>query len=501
MALTELTPPVTPPDEERASAGGSSANDRAVVTGVLWQGTLRWLSQVLSWSATIVIARRLSPADYGTVGAATVLVGLLTLVTDGGIGRALVVRRERDEVLLRQAHGAGILLGGIMALVMLLAAYPLGQFYGEPRMVGMVAALSPVLLFSGMNTTPMAVLQQQLRYRRLAALEFAKAIVQAATVLCGALLGFGAWSLVAGLLAGNATAVLITRRWVPLAPARPTRRMLASTVTYARHLVVASTAWYMYSNADFAVVGRVAGLTALGFYQFAWNVAQLPGEKLGNVLQTVVGPFFGAIGDNIAQLKHYYLLLTELLASVMLPVLCGFGLAIPIAVPLVFGAKWLPAVPIMQILVICSAMSSVSTLGHHVLNATGNAAVGARVNLVALLVMPVAFYLAARLSGPLAVAGVWLIAQPVLIAVPLIRVRRAVGISLGAYAANLRAPFISSLVMTLMVLGIDLTLRDRGSVVRLVAMVISGAITYVGVYTTFFRPRIDAIVAVWRSRV
>ena len=106
----------------------------------------------------------------------------------------------------------------------------------------MVAWLSPVLLFSGMNATPLAVLQQQLQYRRLAALEFSRSIVQGTAVLCGALLGFGAWALVAGLLAGHATAALISRRWVPLTPARPTREVLGSTILYVRHLVVGSLA-------------------------------------------------------------------------------------------------------------------------------------------------------------------------------------------------------------------------------------------------------------------
>ena len=81
----------------------------------------------------------------------------------------------------------------------------------------------------------------------------------------------------------------------------------------ARHLVVSALAWYLYSNADFAVVGRVAGLSALGYYQFAWNVAQLPGEKLANVLQAVVLPFFGSIGDDRNALRHYFLILSELL--------------------------------------------------------------------------------------------------------------------------------------------------------------------------------------------
>ena len=87
------------------------------------------------------------------------LVGLLTVVTEGGIGRSLVVRRVRDDVVLRQAHGASIALGFALALLMLLAAYPLSRFYCEPRVAPMIAVLSLVLVFSGLNAIPIALMQ------------------------------------------------------------------------------------------------------------------------------------------------------------------------------------------------------------------------------------------------------------------------------------------------------------------------------------------------------
>ena len=174
---------VTPESSPAPAAAGSAAHDKAITSGVMWQGALRWLSQVLSWSATIVIARRLSAEDYGIAGTATVLVGLLSLVTEGGLGRAIMMRRDRDEVVVEQSHGAAIMTGFAAAIVMLLAAYPVSRFYSEPRVLPVVAALSLALIFSGMNAIPLAVMQQQLQYKRLAAVEFGKAIVQAVTVL------------------------------------------------------------------------------------------------------------------------------------------------------------------------------------------------------------------------------------------------------------------------------------------------------------------------------
>ncbi len=487
-------------DSTEATRVGTGAHDRAIVHGVLWQGALRSLAQVLSWSATIVIARRLSPEDYGLAGTAIVLVSLLSLVTEGGMGRALVMRRERSDVVTRQAHGASIAVGVTMAILMLSIASPVGRFYADQRVVPLIAVLSLVLMLSGLNAIPTAVMMQQLQYRRLAAADFAKAIVQASVVMIGAALGYGAWSLIAGLIVGHLTATLMTRRWVKLSPLRPTRSELEPTLRYAQHLVVGSFAWFFYSNADFAVVGRVAGLTALGYYQFGWNLAQLPGEKLGNVLQAVVGPFFGAIGNDLKNLRHYFLLLSELLVSVMFPVLGGFALVAHDAVPLIFGAKWLPAVPIMQILVVSSALFSVSMLSQHVMVATGNASMTSRVNVIAAIVMPVAFYIAARFSGSFAVACVWLVAQPILMTLPLLHVRKAIGLPVRTYFGSLRAPACSVAVMAASVLITQKLMSSQTGLTRFAAMSVVGAVVYVTTFRMLFPDRVRAIVSVWKSR-
>lgn len=479
---------------------GSIEHNRAIATGVLWSGALRWLSQVLAWTATIVVARRLSAEDYGIAGTATVFLGLLSLVTEGGVGRALVMRRERSPELIAQAHGASMLVGGAVSLLMLCLAIPLAHFFSEPRVAALVATLAIGPLLTGANAVPTAVLQQHLSYRRLAMIEFLKALVQAGSVLVGALAGLRYWSLAIGIILGQLTSLLATRHYVRMKPSMPQWSSVAPTTSYAQHLVLSSMAWYAYSSADFAVVGRVAGLAALGYYQFAWNIAQLPGEKLANVLQGVVGPFFGSIGDDRKLLRHYFLVLSELLMSIMLPVLFGFALVSPVAIPLIFGAKWTAAVPVLQILVACASIASLSLLSQHVLSATGQASVAMKLNLAAMAIMPPAFYIAAREAGPIAVAGVWLLAQPVLTAVPLLRLQDTIGLSVKDFMLNLRAPLIASLLMSAVVFLTSRLTHDLVPIVRLLALSSIGAMIYLGTFFIFFRPRVEAMLSLWRAR-
>lgn len=479
---------------------GSVEHNRAIATGVMWQGALRWLSQVLAWTATIVVARRLSPADYGIAGTASVFVGLFSLLTDGGFARAVVMRREKDPAVIESVHGAAIATGFGIAALMVAIADPISKFYNEPRVAAVVMALAPVMILSGATAIPLAVMQQRLQYRGLAAIDFGRAAAQALTVLGCALLGFGYWSLAIGLIVGYVVAFLWSLRYVRLLPTLPRREMLAPTLLYARHLVTSSVAWYFYSNADFAVVGRVVGLTALGYYQFAWNVAQLPGEKLANILQSVVSPFFAAIGDDRFMLRHYFLILSELLVLVMFPILFGFALVSPIAVPLLFGAKWAVSVPVMQVLVICAALSCVSLLSQHVLGATGQARTAARINIAALLILPTLFFFAAKLSGPLAVAFVWLAAQPMLVAVPLLHLRTTIDLTLSEYLSNLRAPAVCTALMVASVLSVRSVTAAWSPVQQLSAFIAIGGIVYVGAVLLLFRSRVDAIASVWRNR-
>ena len=499
-ALLEPTPePGNTPELQRQSAG-SAAHNQAITSGVMWQGALRWLSQVLAWTATIVIARRLSPADYGIAGSATLLIGLFSLFTDGGFARALVMRRDRDKDVIGSMHSASMIVGVALATIMVCIAYPMAWFYSEPRVAAVVLALSLVMILSGATAIPLAVMQQRLQYRELAAIDFFRSSAQALTVLGCAVLGFNYWSLAIGLIAGYLVAFLLARQYVNVQPLRPGREIVAPTLMYARHLIVSAIAWFLYSNADFAVVGRVAGLTALGYYQFAWNVAQLPGEKLANVLQAVVSPFFASIGDDVKALRHYFLILTELLVSVMFPVLMGFALVSPIAVPLLFGAKWLAAVPVMQVLVVCATLSCVSLLSQHVLGATGQANIAARINLSALIVLPVSFFVAARLSGPFAVACVWLIAQPVLVTVPLVKLRATIDLSLAQFFQQLRAPLVCTALMILSLLLLRPSLHSLAPFVQLCCLILIGAVVYAASFFGFYRSRIDAMASIWLER-
>lgn len=494
-----VTPPDTTPDAPSPTAPDEAGLDGALASGVAWYASMRWVAQAAAWASTILVARLLSVTDMGLVGIAALFVTFSTYLTENGIARVLVLQRITDERLVRQLHGACLAVGATATALLALASPLIARFYRDERLVPLLVALSLAFTLGGLNAVPMARLQQRLAYKRLATNELLKSLAQTGTVLGLALAGARYWAPAAGILVAAATSAWLSGRLAWVRPARPAWRDLAAPLTYAWHVIVGSLLWYAYSNSDFAVVGRALDVTALGLYQFAWNIAQLPGEKITNVLQAVAGPLFGSVGDDRTLLRRYLLVVTESLAFVVLPVLVGFALVAQDAIPLIFGAKWLAAVRPLQVLVLYALSQNLMVLLGIALAAVGMARLATGTGLVFLAVLPPSFWFAARTGGITAVAMVWVVFQPLMFGIPLWYVRRSLALGFREYGRTLAGPVLASAIMAVAVYGAGLALTGRAALLRLALMVAVGAATYALVVLAAFRPRVLALRDVWMT--
>ncbi|HXI20201.1 MAG TPA: oligosaccharide flippase family protein, partial [Gemmatimonadales bacterium] len=301
--------------------------DRSLVDGLAWTGAFRWGAQLVSWGATVLVARLLTPADYGLVGIAMLYLGLAQLVSEFGIGAAIVQQRGLNS---RQISGLGtvsILLGlglwGLSGLV----GFPLAWFFREPQVRWIVAVSGVRFLTGGIRVVPRSLLLRDLRFRQLAALDASEPLTGAPITLLLASLGWGYKSLVLGPVCGSIVSCICTvlaRRH----PLRWPRRedQIGKAVTFGSHIVGSRIAFYLYGNADFAVVGRVLGKAALGSYEWGWTMASVPVARISNLLSQVAPAVFSAVQDNLPELRRYILRLTEGLALFAFPMSVGLSL-------------------------------------------------------------------------------------------------------------------------------------------------------------------------------
>jgi len=470
--------------------------DRHLIRGIAWTGGAKYIGQLVRWASTLVVVRTLAPEDYGIFGMAMVLLGLVALLTEFGVGTAVVALRDLGQREVRQLNALAVLLGCAACVATSLFAWPLALFYDAPELAAVVPALSLGYPIRALGSVPHALLQKELRFRLLAFLEAAETVIVAALVVLLALSGFGYWTLVAGNLAGGAVATLLLLRQRRPGFLRPRLRDLRGAVAFTGHVVTQRLTWFFYSNADFVVAGRLLGKSALGAYTFAFELASLPIEKVTALVGRVTPAFFAAVQHDAVRLRRYLLSLTEGIAFVTIPACWGLGLVTDTLVPVVLGERWSGVVVPLRILAAYAAWRSVETLFHQVLVVTGEARFGMRVGLLSAVVLPLAFLLGAR-WGTVGVALGWVLVHP-LVFLPLYRrVLRRIGLTAAGYlGALVPAASCSAGMVAAVLLVRPWATEVLAPALRLAVEVVLGACVYAGAMLGLFGNRIAAFRAV-----
>lgn len=487
MSTTAPPPPVpaAPARPEQARL------DRSLVRGIAWTGAAKWGSQVLTWASTLAVARLLTPEDYGLVGMAAVFTGLLTLLGEMGLGSAVVTLRGLDEAQVRQLHTLSLLLGVASLAAACAAAVPLGRFFGAPELPPVVAALGVGFVVAGLRTVPESLMQKELRFRSLALVEGAGAAVTAAATVAFAAAGLGHWTLVLGTLLGGVLQAAPALALRPVGLALPRAAALRPALALGGHVLGARLAWYVYSNADFLVVGRALGERALGHYSFAWSLASVPIGKVSALILRVTPAHFSAVQDDPAALRRYLLSLTEALALVTFPATVGMALVADDLVRVALGEKWMAAAPILRLLAFYASLRSITPLLPQVLTVTGDARFAMRNAAAAAVVLPLAFVAGSR-WGVSGVAVAWMVAHPLCILPLFVRVFRRLGVSWGHYAAALRPALAGCVAMAAAVLATGPLTAPIPGWTALLAQVAAGAAAYAATVLAFHRDRLRA---------
>jgi len=469
---------------------------RAFAGGIAWTAAARWSAQAISWGATLVVARFLSPADYGLVAMATVFIGLVAIVNEFGVGMTVVTLRDLSDEQVAQLHGLALGVGLINGVLSIALAPLVARFFGRPELVSIVSLLGVTFVAAGLRTVPTAMLRRSFRYRTLAAIESTQAVVAATVALAGALVGAGHWALVVSQLAAALVWTTGAAAAAPLRFAWPRRRVLGDALDFTRHQFTGSVAWYCYSSADFVVAGRMLGALELGAYSLAWTFARIVPERLANVVIGVAPTFLAAVRDELPVLRRWIYTLTEAMALVAFPMLIGIALTAPDLVHIAVGDRWQDAVMPLRLLALYGAFDTVLQLVTRGLVAAGDVRFTARLGMLLAAVMPMAFFVSVR-WGATGIAVAWLTVAPPFRLALLQRARRRIGLDARDYGRALWPALSAAAIMTVAVLAARVAMSLQGVVLRTVVEVTAGATAY-GLAVWYCHP---ASIRRWLSRL
>lgn len=463
----------------RQPPGGLRA---AAVRGLRWSSLQTVGSRLLTTAVFITLARLLPPSAFGLVALASVFTALLTLLVNQGFGQALVQRPAVSRAHLDTAFWSGLGLGVALAALLSLAAGPLAAAFHEPRLAGVLRALSLTFVFAALASTPEALLRRQLRFKALALRTLAANAVGAAVGLTLAVLGAGVWALVAQTLTGAAVgtvAVVAAARWRP--GRAVDRAAFGDLFGFGVHVLGTNVLTFLSRRSDDLLIGLVLGTTALGYYTIAYRLLLLMQDVLIGTIQDVAFPTFSRLQGSLARMRAAHRTATRVCATIAVPAFVGMSATSPEVIRTFFGARWGPSVPVMALLALIGAQQAVQYFNGTVLMALGRPGAVLRVVAVNATANVVLFAVAVH-WGIVAVAAVFVARAHLLAPLSHQMVRRALGTDarshLGAFAMPVAAAAVMAAVVTLLRLPLPVTWPVSG---RLLVLVLAGGATYLGV--------------------
>jgi len=462
--------------------------DRSLAHSLAWRAGADWFSQILSWSSFLIVVRLLTPADFGIVAMAMVLWAYLRYLGEFGIPQTIVTLRDLTEDELAQLNTVALLLGlGCFGLASLLA-YPLAAFFKTPQVFWVVIVTCSGLVPLGLRAVSEGLLNRDMRFRTLSLLDATTSIIAATATLVMVFLGLGYWSLVLGNLAGYTAQSALTVAARPHRFAFPRLRTLRRPLVFGWHVLVSVVASSAYEKLDNVTAGRVLGQTALGVYGIAWNLANVPMEKLTTLVTTTIPTYFAAVQNEPAALRRYLRTLTETLAMATFPATIGLALVARDLIPVALGPKWNGVVVPLEILSVYVTFRSIVALLGKLLTAVGNPRFVMWDDLAALIILPTGFYVGSH-WGTQGIAWGWVAAYP-FVALPLYwKTFKTIEMPVGDYLRALRPALQGTAVMVLAVTLLKWTLAAEPFLLRLILEIATGAAAYVTTLLLLHRER------------
>jgi lipopolysaccharide exporter len=373
LSSKRLDPRGPDPSRGRMSDESLSMGDLKVATvrGLRWAVVSRPIVELLGLASMVVLARLLSPADFGRYAVALIVLDLGS-VTGQGVGVALVQReavaREHWQAGLSLAILSGLVLVGAIVIAARLVVEPI---YGSST-ADLVLLIAPAALLSAAAQVPLAILQRRLDFRRLSALTVIMPVVTAVTSVTLAVAGMNGTALVLGAVAGWVAGTAVLWAWACPPPPRLRRAAARELLSYGGPASLAAVAWVGFRNCDYAIIGARLGPLQAGFYYRAYTVAVEYPKKVSKLMDMLGFPLLSRARtfDEQRILRGRMVRMETL---VLLPALTLLAIVAPVLIPWLFGDQWTPATVPTQILAIGGAATLVIDAVGACLMATGRA--------------------------------------------------------------------------------------------------------------------------------
>jgi O-antigen/teichoic acid export membrane protein len=299
------------------------------------------LKFAISIVATAILARLLSPRDYGLIGMVAVATNFIVMFKDLGLSLATVQKSEISSRQISTLFWVNLMLSVVTMLVMVLLAPAVSWFYGDSRLTMITIVSATGFVIGGLTVQHEALLKRQMRFMALSAIALVAMIVGYIVGIAFAWYGFGFWALVfsqLALLATDAVLVWITCGWRPGLPRRGTG--VRSMLSFGGNITAYGTVNYFSKNADNLLIGKFWGAQPLGLYNKAAQLVGLPTDQVHEPVMAVAVPALSRLADSPERYRKAYLRIMEKVLMLVMPAVALLIVSSDWIISIVLGSQW-----------------------------------------------------------------------------------------------------------------------------------------------------------------
>lgn len=321
------------------------------IKGAIWNSTAQFGSQALNFIFTIILARLLTPKDFGVLGQVFVFVGFLSFFCEFGLTATMIQKKDLDNEDCNTVFWSLVFCTSIVYIMVYITAPLIASFYNNDNLIMIIRILFIQFLFVPFSMVNEALENKKLQYERIARAEFIGLILSGIGGIVLAYLGFGIWSLViqaVSRLFFRNVMLLLTTEWRPMFNFSFLRFKIF--MKSGMHFTYKNLAQYCNENIDYLLIGKLSGASVLGIYNLAFRISNYPFSKIQAIIGNMLFPAFNIISHDMDYVKKNYLLLTNIGGILLIPLLVAIFFGIDQFISLLVGAKWIASSKIVKIL-------------------------------------------------------------------------------------------------------------------------------------------------------
>ncbi len=359
---------------------------KEAIKGVTFIGLIRVSTRILSFVKTIIIARVLSPYQFGLFGIATLVLVFVEILTETGVNIFLVQKKDNIDKYINTSWIVSIIRGTIIALVILISSSAISNFFNTPDSFNLILLISLVPFLRGFINPSIVKFQKELRF----SLEFyyrtSSFFVETFFSVLLVLLTKTVEGLVWGMIIGVMFEIAMSHAIVKPRPVFNFNFQLFKEVVGFGKWITASTIFnYFYQHGDDMAVGRLLGARSLGIYDMAYRISLIPITDIADVVFRVTFPVYVKISSDLKRLRRAFLKSLGFVFLLVLPLCTVLFLFPGEIISLTLGNKWLEAVPVLRILAVFGVVRAISVFSSTVFLSLGKQNITTLISLVGLL--------------------------------------------------------------------------------------------------------------------